>query len=1820
MNRMHKILVVLFLLTSCVRLSYGQFGNNLEMTITGPTSVSVGQTTYYSVSWTENGYGVFPPTVANYFWGATGNITTPSSTGASVNWTYAGPGYIYVDIETWDNYYFDIHNVNVTGGVPPAPTTTLATNISASITGYSFNANWTNVSTASSYILEVSNAPTFPSPLIASYSGLTTTTKSLTGLSLNTHYYRVRAVNGSGTSGNSNTWVVPGVPVLNNATNISSNSFAINWNAVQDATSYRVDVSTDPLFGSYVSGYQNISVTALNRNISNLTPATTYYYRVRAVNGTTTSGNQLKAKTAVTLPSPPPPPSNLFVTGPTNTSFIANWNLVSGANSYLLDVSSKHDFSSYLPGLHDYSLTTPSKNVLNLEANKRYYFRVRSVNSGGNSNYSAIGEFIPTLPSFDQNFVRTEAVLVPGVTTIPAVSNLPVEQKTTHYQYMDGLGRNSQSVTVNGSPLKSDLVLPIEYDAYGRQEKEYLPYTNGSTLSGSFKENAVNQQFNYYAEPPAATAGTSIGAYKQNFFEPSPLNRVVDVVSPRDDSWNATPRKVTAYSKINVAGEVPFWKDYTSGVPERSGAHAANTLMVQETINEEGQVSKTYTNLRGQTVMDRIGDGTNWFDTHYIYSIAGLVMFVIQPEGVARLATEYDPANATDKQSFLDRWAFQYQYDDEQRVIAKRVPGVVEGTAGWTYLVYDKWNRLVLSQDPVQWLTNEYSFTKYDRFNRPIITGLYTTATAIATLRSNANAATGRFETEVNNSTGYTLTSSYPTSGISESNLLTVTYYDNYAFKSYTGWDAEGNNFNFVNVAGYPQSSEVFTTVKGQTTGTKVRILGQTRWLNSITHYDNKYRPIQVISENHIGGTIRTTSKVDFVGKIEKEQLYVSQSNLTVQNRFTYDHGGRLLTTHHQVNSQPEVLMVSNKYNEIGQLIDKKVHSADNGNTFLQSVDYRYNIKGWLTNINNTSFTQTWANDDTNDLFGMELQYYVQSPATVGASGNTQLQKSLYDGNISAIKWKTNTKEPGVVPQERVYVYDYDILSRLKKAHYAKNNGTWFSPAWTGDSGMYDEEVKGYDKNGNIKAVDDSGNPLVALERFGKVEGAKTAIDQIKYGYALNGKHSNRLIDLNDTGTSSIGFKPAASSVTEEFLYDNNGRMKFDHNKSISSILYNHLNLPREIQFTRPGGQIDKIEYTYDAVGNKLKKIVRINNSNPPTWTTDYVGGIQYDNGTLSFFATEEGRMTNNNGTYEYEYFHRDHQGNVRLVYGPLKETLTYRATMENPVGNVAYAQKEEADFVNIANRRHLDPVFNYTKSSEQVVVPNKSARLNGFSGTAIGPAKKLRVLTGDKVYMETHARYNQVTGSNATVTAATLLSAVTGTFGILPTGETATLYQSMSGNLPAVSGSMTASTVVPKAYLVWLFFDDNKAFVRAGALAITTTAYNAFEKLGRSFTAEKNGDLYVYVANETNVNANVNVYFDDTYIIHEKNNITLQVTQASDYYPFGLSFNEYQSDRLEQTSSGVYEPQMRNRYLFQGQEKQSDLDLGWYQFKWRMHDPAIGRFGAVDPLAEKYMNNGTYVFSENRLINGIELEGLEYVPTGGVSAFLGLTKALANFNSGGDPKFGDYIKAGAQVLFGYSDMGQGLQNIREGTQRKVANKVEYMTEGGNKIQHKIENGENPQDVIQDYHEENTSANTQIATGYAQVAISSASIQLSLYSGGLASAGTSGNIFSLGYSTSERTIIGEGMKRVSFEAAKRPGSITLSNMPKFTGARYQVASQMMTYNRKWFLQQMRSGRPVLNLGLDPARVGDPSIFFQMEQNMMRNYLRLHPNAFQVLYK
>lgn len=94
-------------------------------------------------------------------------------------------------------------------------------------------------------------------------------------------------------------------------------SFTAKWNRAANATGYRLDVSTDAQFGSFVTGYEDLDVgAALSASVTGLTVDTTYYYRVRAYNssGTSESSNPVSATTL----SPVPP----VMTSTSSTMFI----------------------------------------------------------------------------------------------------------------------------------------------------------------------------------------------------------------------------------------------------------------------------------------------------------------------------------------------------------------------------------------------------------------------------------------------------------------------------------------------------------------------------------------------------------------------------------------------------------------------------------------------------------------------------------------------------------------------------------------------------------------------------------------------------------------------------------------------------------------------------------------------------------------------------------------------------------------------------------------------------------------------------------------------------------------------------------------------------------------------------------------------------------------------------------------------------------------------------------------------------------------------------------------------------------------------------------------------------------------------------------------------------------------------------------------------------------------------------------------------------------------------------------------------------------
>lgn len=277
-------------------------------------------------------------------------------------------------------------NVITIATAPPDPTANAATLPEET----TFSANWTASAGATTYLLDVSIDPAFGS-FVGVFNGKDVgdvTTFPITGLSGGTaYYYRVRANNTSGTSGNSGNIAVltkPAAPVASAPTSITQTSFSANWAASTGATKYFLDVSTDPAFGTFVTGFENKDVSNVTTYaVTALTANRTYYYRVRAFNATGTSTNS-GTKAIIGIPTVN------AATSANESSFAANWTAVTGATKYYIDVSTANDFSSFVGAFNNADagnvITTP---VTGLTANTTYYYRVRSFNADGTSENSA---------------------------------------------------------------------------------------------------------------------------------------------------------------------------------------------------------------------------------------------------------------------------------------------------------------------------------------------------------------------------------------------------------------------------------------------------------------------------------------------------------------------------------------------------------------------------------------------------------------------------------------------------------------------------------------------------------------------------------------------------------------------------------------------------------------------------------------------------------------------------------------------------------------------------------------------------------------------------------------------------------------------------------------------------------------------------------------------------------------------------------------------------------------------------------------------------------------------------------------------------------------------------------------------------------------------------------------------------------------------------------------------------------------------------------------------------------------------------------------
>jgi phosphodiesterase/alkaline phosphatase D-like protein len=362
-----------------------------QTSFTANWNASTGATAYLLEVATDSIFRLIVPGYSNL---NVGNVLTQNVTGLAAATTY----FYRLKASNAGGTSANSNTISVTTVVatPPAPVATVASNIGQT----SFTANWNASTGATTYLLDVATDTNFIS-IVPGYGNLNVgdiQTRNVAGLTGGTKYfYRVRAGNAGGTSGNSNlisvTTVVatPPAPVATTGTNVTQTSFTANWNASAGAATYLFDVATDTNFTSILPAYSNLNVgNVLTQDVTGLTAGTKYFCRVRGSNVGGTSGNS-NIVSVTTVVATPPAPVATAASNIGQTLFTANWNTSVGATTYFVDVATDTNFASILPAYNNLNVgNVLTQNVTGLTAGTKYYYRLRGSNAGGTSGNSSI--------------------------------------------------------------------------------------------------------------------------------------------------------------------------------------------------------------------------------------------------------------------------------------------------------------------------------------------------------------------------------------------------------------------------------------------------------------------------------------------------------------------------------------------------------------------------------------------------------------------------------------------------------------------------------------------------------------------------------------------------------------------------------------------------------------------------------------------------------------------------------------------------------------------------------------------------------------------------------------------------------------------------------------------------------------------------------------------------------------------------------------------------------------------------------------------------------------------------------------------------------------------------------------------------------------------------------------------------------------------------------------------------------------------------------------------------------------------------------------
>jgi RHS repeat-associated protein len=875
----------------------------------------------------------------------------------------------------------------------------------------------------------------------------------------------------------------------------------------------------------------------------------------------------------------------------------------------------------------------------------------------------------------------------------------PNTDKMVNKQFVDGLGRPLSIVKEYYTPNQQHLKSYVLYDNLGRQDKVYQPIERSQLGVDPNLSLLLNGR-----------------PYVQTQYEASPLSRPLRQIM-EDGRTIETAYATNSLDEVRAftvtLGRVSN-DQLVTVVP--NGNYAANTLFKTIVWDENGTTNQT--TLVGRNVgrteifkdkLDRVvltrkfvknvGGSFVKVDTYNIYDEYGNLVMVIPPDAVS----------TTVNYSLV----FQYNYDNLYRLVEKKVPG-----AKYVRFYYNDRDLMVLMQDGNMrnasyggtsntgvgsGFARKYLATVYDKMGRPIKTGFTSNSFSALTLGQNFEVTDAHISTRLTSTIFFRRDDN---GTINPSGLLA------------TNW-ANHQESKVLKNTTIPTVREYIWSYMERRPG--IEYMGNPVWTGKqhLLCTTKRYGWMDVgdapCDDNDYDGMDWSVSAYNGAQMPLYSNHYTFSTNYAQQIRtsdyMTYDHALRTTKLDHAFSmggaSIPSPTNICNMvYNFKNQLIEKNLGYNSTYNKYLQSIDYEYNVRGWLTKINQLNLggsgqpqfqimtpqspspgtiqnlaispfinkmmhdavipyrnaeegTMTAINDDNTDLYSQVINY--DNPDT--RFGNPSPQ---YNGNISNTFWQVAGRAV------QGYGFKYDDLNRLTEGNYYDvTYGITSTPIF--EAGKFTEKILEYDLRGNIKKLQRFGFKEASINANNDVVGNYGEIDNLTYNY--DPANANRIQTITDGTTAAHltkGFK-YNNATNSAYQYDDNGNMIYDPNKGLT-IAYNYLNLPETITMPSGDGHTGVIQFVYDASGQKHRRIVKklISGTSSVITTdlkiTDYVGGYEYEvvnnntsngmvlshtNSLPSRIHHAEGAITKeaNSTTYQYEFALRDHLGNTRVTF-----------------------------------------------------------------------------------------------------------------------------------------------------------------------------------------------------------------------------------------------------------------------------------------------------------------------------------------------------------------------------------------------------------------------------------------------------------------------------------------------------------------------------------------------------------------------------------------